>query len=456
VRGNNSGDNAGGIYNDQNAILTIYNSAIINNLADAAAPDIIEGGGGGVLNEINATLIMVNTTVSGNKSASGENQDGPGDGGGGILSRGTTRIINSTIVNNAAQVGSGIYSETTNADTILFNTIVGNNTGSPDLDGFFDDRSAYNLISNSNAQGILDDQNNNTVGGRTNPIIELNLGPLANNGGPTPTHALLQDSLAIDNGSNEFNNEFIEEIETYFPLNNLINGRATDQRFTEITTDTGIIKRGFERIAGGVNGVIDIGAFEFGAVEIEEFSENNSSNLNSSDNLDNNTNSTQNLELEINSPSNSHDSLLNTPLFRLQNSAVPGTYLYATEAEKTSILANYPNFINEGLAFKVGVTPDDDLIAFYRFQNRDIPGTYLYASEAERSTILANYANFKEEGLAFYAYDGNADLAQDVYRLQNRDQPGTYLFVGGQEKDQILANYDNYVLEGVAFEASLI
>ena len=50
----------------------------IENLADAAAPDVIEGGGGGVLNESGATLDIINTTISGNRSASGDSQDGPG------------------------------------------------------------------------------------------------------------------------------------------------------------------------------------------------------------------------------------------------------------------------------------------------------------------------------------------------------------------------------------------
>ena len=40
-----------------------------------------------------------------------------------------------------------------------------------------------------------------------------------------------------------------------------------------------------------------------------------------------------------------------------------------------------------------------------RFQNKDIPGTYLYAGEEESISIRANYPNFVEEGIAFYVYD---------------------------------------------------
>ncbi len=75
------------------------------------------------------------------------------------------------------------------------------------------------------ATGIADGINGNFVG------VDPKLGPLQNNGGPTPTVALLAGSLAINNGSN--------------PL-----GLTADQR-------------GYTPRAAG--GATDIGAFEVGA-----------------------------------------------------------------------------------------------------------------------------------------------------------------------------------------------
>ncbi|MDJ0535331.1 MAG: hypothetical protein QNJ70_23060 [Xenococcaceae cyanobacterium MO_207.B15] len=40
---------------------------------------------------------------------------------------------------------------------------------------------------------------------------------------------------------------------------------------------------------------------------------------------------------------------------------------------------------------------------FSRFQNSDRPGTYLFATGEERDNIRANFPNFMEEGLAFEA-----------------------------------------------------
>ena len=63
------------------------------------------------------------------------------------------------------------------------------------------------------------------------------MGPLADNGGPTQTHALLPDSPAIDAGDNSL------------AVDADGNPLSTDQRGT-----------GFDRIFGGT---VDIGAFEF-------------------------------------------------------------------------------------------------------------------------------------------------------------------------------------------------
>ena len=146
---------------------------------------------------------------------------------------------------------------------------------------------------------------------------------------------------------------------------------------------------------------------------------------------------------------------LNTSIDRFQNRSLPGTYLFTGAAESQSIRAHFPNFVEEGQAFKVAVEPDDDLIRLNRFQNSNVPGTYLYAGEAESQNIRQNFPNFVEEGVAFYVYPGSADICVDFYRFQNLDVPGTYIFVGEAERQNILANYPNFAEEGIAFEVEI-
>ena len=119
------------------------------------------------------------------------------------------------------------------------------------------------------------------------------------------------------------------------------------------------------------------------------------------------------------------------------------------------------NLLGESVTdtFRIDVTGEtadnnDSLIRFYRFQNRDKPGTYLYAGEEESVNIRNQFPNFIEEGIAFYAYGANSNQGEKIYRFQNTQQLGTYIFVGEAERQNILANFPQFVEEGIAFEVA--
>lgn len=156
--------------------MTIKHSTISGNKAP--------GQGGGIQNTENLTL--ENTTVSGNKS----------NAGGGILQHdGTLGITDSTIAFNTAQnTGGGVFINTAALPTIK-NAIVSNN------------KSTFR----KNCSGPVASQGNNLEKGTTCGFTEPGdknadpkLGQLANNGGPTNTHALLRGSPAINAGGDPF------------------------------------------------------------------------------------------------------------------------------------------------------------------------------------------------------------------------------------------------------------
>ena len=91
------------------------------------------------------------------------------------------------------------------------------------------------------------------------------------------------------------------------------------------------------------------------------------------------------------------------PLYRFQNKNRPGTYIFVGEAERQNINNSQyaTEFQEEGLAFYVYHANYDLGTVFYRLQNTDLPGTYLYASPEEKDSILANFDNFINEGEAF-------------------------------------------------------
>jgi predicted outer membrane repeat protein len=211
----NVADGGGGICN--NGMLMLINTTVTNNTAKGIAPPpgVWCGGGGGIkcedgtLTLINSTIngnqagirnrgwgggvhigcnctgVFTNTTISGNKSASDS---------GAVRVRGRLQLTNCTISNNtAAGTGGGVY---VLGKLDYVNTIIANNTGK-EGDCFVGSHSGFTF----QGEGSIGTNSNNLVGsGNCNPDYtdDPMLGPLADNGGATWTHALLPGSPAID------------------------------------------------------------------------------------------------------------------------------------------------------------------------------------------------------------------------------------------------------------------
>ena len=196
----------GGIYNVYGAgaaTLNVIKSVISGNVGDFG------GGGGGIYN-FNGTLMVTHSTVSHNTVlgyfyGSGIEAHGPvtlnnstvsGNTGGafgeGVYSFGqTVDLNNSTISSNQS---SGIYNQAGIVN--VKNTIMANH-GSSDC---YNDPS-YSGVINSLGDNLVENHTNCTLAGSDLTTMTPQLGPLQDNGGPTPTHALLPGSPAIDAGS---------------------------------------------------------------------------------------------------------------------------------------------------------------------------------------------------------------------------------------------------------------
>jgi putative cofactor-binding repeat protein len=155
----------------------------------------LTGRGGGIVSEGDTEI--TNCTISGNDGAAG--------GGGIYVFDGWLQVTSSTITGNVvdgslAQGGGGILIDASRDHRVLLrNTIVAGNvsaTTGPDVQGDVFSF-GYNLI------GQRDDstgwQGTDLTGTSMNPI-DPQLGPLQDNGGPTPTQAILAGSPAISAG----------------------------------------------------------------------------------------------------------------------------------------------------------------------------------------------------------------------------------------------------------------
>jgi hypothetical protein len=210
VTGNTANGNGGGLAANG---ATLLGSTVSGNSA---------GGNGGGVSAVTANL--TNSTVSGNTANT--------TGGGIHVERGGT-ILSSTIAfNHADGFGGGIENAGGTAVHVK-NTIIAKNDavhfGQDVLGLFLSD--GHNLVQDphsGNANTSFTDPLNQDILG-----VDQKLGALANNGGPTQTHALLAGSPAIDQGDNS-------------------GAPATDQR-------------GLSRIKDGDGdgrAIVDIGAFE--------------------------------------------------------------------------------------------------------------------------------------------------------------------------------------------------
>ena len=210
VSGNTAGDGGGGIYLFNNSPTTIVDSTISGNTAGGA-----DGEGGALYFFGTAALTIRGTTISGN-TAVGTTPDG-----GGVFTSGGTPVItieNSTISGNTAgQTGGGFMRATTTTGTlnIRHSTITGNAAngaagsggGGLFLPALFAGLTVRNTIVSGNTNANSPDIGAGTVNVNFSAVgsatgwtpsgtsgnnlafgVDLQLGPLQDNGGPTFTH----------------------------------------------------------------------------------------------------------------------------------------------------------------------------------------------------------------------------------------------------------------------------
>ncbi len=172
---NNDGTGGDGGAFHVHGTLNLDRVLLSNNLANKGAGIYYHGADGGSL---------TNVTISGNTSTSA---------GGGLWTDTAISVKNSTITLNNANNGGGIFASS--ATVTISNTIVSDNTATS---------------SNTDVLGTFSSDGSNlieTVGGATGfgggdlTGASANLVGLADNGGPTRTHALLTGNTAINAGT---------------------------------------------------------------------------------------------------------------------------------------------------------------------------------------------------------------------------------------------------------------
>ena len=193
ITNNNFGNGGGGIYNN-GGVLTINNSTIYNNKAFFSGGGIESRGSG-------AMTIINNSTISTNISSFGAGVQ---------IDGGTLILSNSTLTKNNAERGGAINNRT--GVTFLDQNVIAGNQADFGQEIRIESGTMtiglYNVLGHvgqTNFQafsGFVPTMDNNIIatsdGSNPTQLINILDIVIANNGGPTPTHALVFGSPAID------------------------------------------------------------------------------------------------------------------------------------------------------------------------------------------------------------------------------------------------------------------
>ncbi len=199
----------GGIYNGDGAVLNLTDSTVSDNTS-------FNQPAGGIYGFFNSTINITRSTVSGNLS---------GDVAGGLRSLGNSTVVNSTFSGNTSTAwhGGGIFhtdGELTVTNSTFAENVAPAGTASGILVATFGAAANATLTNNvlagfggafacaiegggaatitSGGSNVISDGSCNPNGTTDQSNTDALLGPLADNGGPTLTHALLAGSPAID------------------------------------------------------------------------------------------------------------------------------------------------------------------------------------------------------------------------------------------------------------------
>lgn len=224
VSGNTASEAGGGIFAAAGSMILIEHSNIADNvaenssggglhatatdpfgLADAASTvtsnnntysgNTASLNGAGIFNEASTVTLNINT-LSGNVTDT--------TGGGAMhsistaLGNSTTTVLDSTFANNQSTSGGGAFDQTEDAMTAttdINGSLLSGNTGG-NCNAAVEGTVLLGSQSNISTDGTCDNAANDNQGITAN----VNLGALADNGGPTLTHELPSNSTAVDTG----------------------------------------------------------------------------------------------------------------------------------------------------------------------------------------------------------------------------------------------------------------
>jgi lysyl endopeptidase len=141
------------------------------------------------------------------------------------------------------------------------------------------------------------------------------------------------------------------------------------------------------------------------------------------------------------------------PVHRFYNFATGAHFYTPIAAERDYVLANFPSYAYEGLAFYAYDTQVTGSYPVYRLYNRNNRRHFYTMAKNERDSVLASLPEVTDEGIAWYAQWGSSSTASPMYRFYNPVKGSHFYTLSEAEKAIVLRDQPTFILEGVAYYA---
>ncbi|MHC3435330.1 trypsin-like peptidase domain-containing protein [Delftia lacustris] len=140
-----------------------------------------------------------------------------------------------------------------------------------------------------------------------------------------------------------------------------------------------------------------------------------------------------------------------TAIYRFFNRQTGAHFYTASASERDYVVATYPAFQYENVAFYASTQPQQGLDPVFRFFNTASGAHFFTISQPERDYVLATYPSFKSEGTSWYAQTAAGNGTVPMFRFFNV-QTGTHFYTANAaERDFVIASYPVFKYEGVAY-----
>ena len=142
-----------------------------------------------------------------------------------------------------------------------------------------------------------------------------------------------------------------------------------------------------------------------------------------------------------------------SPVYRFFNDATGAHFYTASSLERDTVIASFPTFHYEGVAYQVYANAQPATSAVYRFFNT-ATGVHFYTISADqRDIVLATLPTFSYDGIAWYAQPDAGNGTTAVYRFHNHVTGAHFYIMGEAGRDAVIASYPDFDYEGVAYYA---